>query len=402
MMRFRLFRLMPFAVFMVPAGWSDPIFAQDVSPPPNTPSRPIILTGRYVLDLVGVASGGEQRGRRVLGNLELTADGDLGRLIGWRGARAHLHLLDNHGRGLNDLAGTVQGIDNIEVSNGRPKLYEAWVEQSFASGRVSVLLGLSDLNANFYQNDSAGLLIAPAFGIGSELSATGPNGPSIFPSTAMTARLNVTLGASSYFRAAAVNARAGVLGDDAGVELSLRDGALLIAEAGTTRGGKLAVGAWRYTRRQDDLRATDSAGNPVRRIAMGAYALIDQRLAGDDTRGLDLFVRAGISDGKTTSFVGGFQAGVLARGLIPGRPNGQFSFGVAHGMLSRGFRDTLRDEGGVAESAETGIEITYKDSSAPFLAVQPDLQYIHRAVPGGGRRGTLVLGVRIIASFARQ
>ncbi|WP_353203512.1 carbohydrate porin [Sphingomonas sp.] len=351
--------------------------------------------------MIGVASGGEQRGRRVLGNLELTADADLGRLIGWRGARAHLHLLDNHGRGLNDLAGTVQGIDNIEVSDGRLKLYEAWIEQSFAGGRASVLLGLSDLNADFYQNDSAGLLIAPAFGIGSELSATGPNGPSIFPSTAMTARLNVSLGASGYFRLAAVNARAGVLGDNGGVDMSLRDGALLIAEAGTTRGGKLALGAWRYTRRQDDLRATDGAGNPVRRISMGAYALIDQRLSGDDASGLDLFVRAGISDGETTSFVGGFQAGVLARGLIPGRPDGQFSFGLAHGMLSRGFRDTLRDAGEMADSAETGIELTYQDRLAPFLTVQPDLQYIRRAVPGDGRRGTLVIGLRIIASFER-
>lgn len=402
MMSFPHFRFTPFAFFALLAGWSAPVQAQEAPAPAEAPSRPIVLSGRYVLDLVGVASGGEQRGRRVLGNLELTADGDLGRLIGWHGARAHLHLLDNHGNGLNNLAGTVQGIDNIEVSNGRLKLYEAWVEQSFAGGRASLLLGLSDLNADFYQNDAAGLLIAPAFGIGSELSATGPNGPSIFPSTAMTARLNLSLGKSGYVRVAAVNARAGVLGDDGGVDMSLRDGALLIAEAGTTRGGKLALGVWRYTRRQDDLRATDGMGNPVRRISMGAYALVDQRLVGDDARGLDLFVRAGLSDGKTTSFAGGFQAGVLARGLIKGRPDGQLSFGVAHGVLSRAYRDTLREEGEIPDSAETGFEITYQDRLAPFLSVQPDLQYIRRAFPGGGRRGTWVVGLRLIASFERK
>ncbi|MEG8052841.1 hypothetical protein QP185_05625 [Sphingomonas aerolata] len=37
------------------------------------------------------------RGARVLDNLEITADGDLDRLAGWRGARAHLHVLSNQG-----------------------------------------------------------------------------------------------------------------------------------------------------------------------------------------------------------------------------------------------------------------------------------------------------------------
>ncbi|WP_404369927.1 carbohydrate porin [Sphingomonas sp. MMS24-J45] len=376
--------------------------SQVIEPSSDSPERPITFTGRYVIDLMGVASGGEQRGRRVLGNLELTADADFDRLIGWHGARAHLHMLDNHGRGLNDLAGTVQGVNNIEVTDGRLKLYEAWLEQSLAHGRAALLLGLSDLNADFYQNDAAGLLIAPAFGIGLELSATGPNGPSIFPSTALTARLNVALGKSGYVRVAAVNARAGVLGDEAGVDVSMQDGALLIAEAGTTHNGKLAVGAWRYTRRQDDLRAVDANGDPVRRISMGAYVLVEHRLLGDDTRGIDMFLRAGVSDGKTTSFSGGAQIGVLGRGLIPGRPDGQFSLGIAYGVLSRGFRDTLRDTGEEPEAGETGVEITYQDKLAPFLSVQPDLQYIRRPYAGAGRRDTLVVGLRLIASFDRH
>jgi porin len=216
------------------------------------------------------------------------------------------------------------------------------------------------------------------------------------------ARLNVTIGTSGYARAAVVNARAGVLGDQYGVDLTMHDGALLIAEAGTTRGGKLAVGLWRYTRRQDDIRVIDVDGNPVHRAAMGAYLLVDQHIAGGDAHALSLFLRAGLSEGKTTPFRGGFQIGAHIRGVVPGRPEGRLSFGLAHGLLSSGYRANVADTGERAASAENGIEITYQDRLAPFLTIQPDLQYIRRACTEGGDRDTLVLGLRMIATFGRH
>ncbi len=108
----------------------------------------------------------------------------------------------------SDDAGTAQGVDNIEVSRQRARLFEAWVQQSFAGDKASVLAGLHNLNSEFYANDSAGLLIAPAFGIGSELAATGPNGPSIFPSTALAARVKWAPREDLYLQAAALNASA--------------------------------------------------------------------------------------------------------------------------------------------------------------------------------------------------
>lgn len=382
--------------------WSNPLRAQDTPPAEaERPARPITFDGRLVIDVMGVAAGGDARGVRVLDNLEISVNGDLSRLVGWRGARVRLHGLSNQGRTINDLAGTLQGVDNIEVAEHRTKLYEVWIEQSMARGRASLLVGLADLNAEFYQNDSAALLIAPAFGVGSELAATGPNGPSIFPSTALTARLNFAIGQSGYARVAVVNARAGVLGDRSGIDWSLHDGALVIAEAGSLRGGKLAVGGWRYTRRQDDIHTVDPAGRPVQRVAMGAYLLVDQRISGNEARSIHIFLRAGLSDGATTPYHGGFQAGLLLRGVVPGRPDGQLSLGIAQAWLSRGFRDVVRDAGDVPGRAETGFELTYQDKLAPFLSVQPDIQYIHRAFAGGGRRGTVVLGLRLIASFSR-
>ena len=161
----------------------------------------------YKADVSGVLDGGSSRSGRFLDNLELTADVSLERMFGWQGAHVYAHLLNNSGGAPNDIAGTLQGVDNIEVARPRAKLYQFWIEQEFAGGRGSVLAGLYDLNSEFYVTEAAGELMAPAFGIGSELAATGPNGPSIFPSTALTVRGRWSLTQNQTVQVAVVNAR---------------------------------------------------------------------------------------------------------------------------------------------------------------------------------------------------
>jgi porin len=361
----------------------------------DAPTTPIKLDGRYIADVVHVTQGANGARTYVLHDAELAVEFDFDSLLGAKGLTAGTHLLATAGGRPNDAAGTLQGIDNVEVGRHRAKLYEAWIEQALAGDRVSLRLGLTDLNADFYQNDSAGLLMAPAFGIGSELASTGPNGPSIFPSTALTARVSVRLGKTGYARAAIVDAKSGVIGDPDGIDFGMRHGALLIAEAGSTRAGKLAAGVWRYTRRQDDVYATDLGGDPRKRISTGAYLLADQKIAGSDGQAVNLFLRAGISDGNTTPFRGGFQAGLLIEAPIKGRPESSVSFGVQQGLLARGYRDALADAGLHAQPAEWGLELTYSDKLTPFLTLQPDLQYVRRAYTQGDRRGTVVLGLRV-------
>ena len=260
-------------------------------------AAPVTLDGRYIADIVHVLQGAKEAETYLLHDAEIAAAFDLDRLLGARGLTAGAHLLATAGGRPNDAAGTLQGIDNVEVGAHRVKLYEAWIEQAIAGDRASLRLGLTDLNADFYQNDSAGLLMAPAFGIGSELASTGPNGPSIFPSTALTARVSMKMGKSGYARAAIVNAKSGVIGDLHGIDFTMRDGALLIAEAGSTRGGKLALGVWRYTARQDDVYAIDVNGNPLQRVATGAYVLADQKIGGTAGRPrIDDGQRAGRAD----------------------------------------------------------------------------------------------------------
>lgn len=347
----------------------------------------------YTADLIGASLDGRKDSGRYLDDLQFGADFDLDALAGWRGMRASFTVMSNSGGAPNDIAATLQGIDNIEVARPRAKLYEAWIEADL--GAVQALAGLYDLNADFYSNESAGLLIAPAFGIGSELAATGPNGPSIFPSTSPAVRVNWAINDDFYARAAVLNAKAGVLGDPGGVDISFDDGALVAAETGWTGEGKIAFGAWRYTERQDDIRDLDVFGDPESRIAQGAYVLAEHPIGGKATA----FARLGIADGDTTPYVGGWQAGALIEAPLAFRPQGALSVGVNQGFTNSKFRANGVDAGEAIGRAESAIEITYADKLGEHVTIQPDLQWVRRPGADQTRKDAWVAGLRVAISF---
>ena len=346
----------------------------------------------YTADAVGVKRAGEQGGR-LLDNLDLIADGEFD-----HGLRVHAYVLNNSGGAPNDLAGTLQGVDNIEVARPHLRLYEFWVEQALPDDRFAVLAGLYDLNSEFYSNEAAGLLIAPPFGIGSELAATGPNGPSIFPSTSLAVRLKFEDERGPYAQAAVLNAKAGVPGDPGGVDVEFEGGALYIAEAGWRRDGShLGFGAWRYGDDQDDIRDV-VLGAPAQREAAGLYVLGEHVLReGEAGRTLRGFFRAGASDGDTTPFKGGWQAGVLVERPFAGRPDSAFSVGLQQGILSDKYRANAFDAGLRLEDAESGVEVTYADKLGP-VTIQPSVQYIPH--PAGEQEEAWVVGLRFGFSLA--
>jgi porin len=347
-------------------------------------------------DAVAVVADGRSRLRDST-LLRINADLALDQAMGWHGATLHVQAIATAGSHPGDAAATLQGIDNIEVANNRFKLLEAWLEQAFAHDRLSLRLGFSDLNAEFYLTDSSAGLIAPAFGIGSELAATGPNGPSLFPSTALTARLRADLGKGRYAQAAVVNAEAGVLGDHHGVRPLLAKGALLIGEAGIAGKGKLAAGLWAYTNRQPEFPPSAFA-TPAGRRAWGGYVLGEAPLTGSAT----LFARAGASDGRTTPFHGGWQAGVRIAPVWAGRPQGRLSLGANQAFVTQRYRAAQGDPALRHRRVETGFEATYADAVAPWLTLQPDIQYVLRGEHAPRHRGALVLGLRMTVTASRE
>ena len=341
------------------------------------------LSAELTSDVSTVVAGGFDHRTRYLQNIDLVADVDLDRAANISGTTLHIDLLHNAGAFANNGVGTLQCIDNIEVWDPKLRVFEAWVEKDLGA-RAALRAGLLDLNSDFYSTPSAGLLVAPPFGIGSELAATGPAGPSIFPITALGARLETKVGKTGYVRAAVYNARPGLRGGGPGSALSFDKGVLATAQAGVGDAQNISVGVWAYSQKADNIWLTMLGFPEATKRSQGAYMMVEQPLLARDDRSLTAFARFGISDGKTSLFKGGWQAGVLATGVFRARPDSQASLGVAQGALAGGFRNILNAGGTKSAKAESMIEATYSDRIASFLTVQPDILYVIH--PGGDAR----------------
>lgn len=370
------------------ASMSAAVRAQDAEP-----ASALSIDFAYKGDVVGVAAGGT-RGVRYLDNIDLLAALDLDRAVGWQGGSAFASLLNNLGGRPNDLAGTLQGVNNIEVGAPDLLLYQAWFQQNFADDRLSVLVGKYDLNSEFYSGEAAAHLIAPAFGIGSELAATGPNGPSIFPRTDLAIRLRAA-DDRHYVQAVAIRAPRGTA--DTGRDRST----LFVAEGGLQGRTAIGIGGWAYSRRQPRIVPPGVTLAEGTAASHGVYLLVEQDLAGQADRPghWRAFARAGLSDGRTTPFAGGFQFGLTGRGIVPARPDSQLSIGVASADLSTPYRRANPAGEPALTGSEGMVELTYSDRIAPFLTLQPDVQYVRR--PGGLRDvdDALVLGLRAIVEW---
>jgi porin len=375
---------------------SAPALGQEA--PAEAPAKTLNLSLTYNADLMGVVSGGERRGADYVDRLVVSADLDLDRAVGWRGANVRLDVEANSGGRPGALAASLVGVDANELNRRGARLGQAYVQQSFAGSHASLLFGFYDLGTDFNVAPSTGLLIGAGPGLSPEFAASGANGPSVFPETALTLRLRVQPSETTYAQVMAANAHAGALGDPGGPDFAFHEGLLMAVEAGYVGGGaKLAVGGWRYTRAQPDLRDVTLGGDPVGRTAQGAYVIGELPLhaPADGVGKTTAFAKFGFSDGHTTAYSGSWNAGVLVEHLWASRPDSSASFGVSQGRFTHRFRANAADVGDLVGPAETDFEITYADRLAPHLKLQPDLQWIHRPSGQAAIADALVLGLRL-------
>jgi porin len=360
----------------------------------DTTNLPLTVDLIHKAGVVAVAAGDGVHGVRYLDNTDVIATLDLERAVHWEGASAYLGILNNMGARPNDLAGTLQGVDNIEVASPDLLLYQAWVQQRFWNDQASVLVGKYDLNSEFYYNAAATPLIAPAFGIGSELASTGPNGPSIFPQTDLGLRLRMD-GKRHYAQTAIVRAPRGVA-DDGG-----RRSALMIAEIGFKGRTAISVGGWTYSHRQPRITPPGITATQDTAASHGLYALVERDLVGrgDAPDHWIGFLRAGLSDGLTTPFADGVQFGVTGIGFVRGRPESTLSIGFATAGISRAYRQANPPDQPPLTRSESTIEVTYSDRVASFLTLQPDVQYVHRPSGRAYAPGVVVIGLRGIVNW---
>jgi len=346
----------------------------------------------HIGDVLSNVDGGRRRATRSLHNLDLmlTVGGE--RAFGWHGATLFAHGFYNNGtRFSKDIVGDAQDVSNITANAEAFRLFEAWVDQRFMDDRLSLRLGLYDLNSEFDVNETGGLFMNGAHGMGTDLGQTGRNGPSVFPVTSLAARAEVKLADNWLMRAAVLD---GVPGDPAhpkrtAIKLGQGDGALLAAEVNYLAADlKVALGAWRYTARFEDL-----ATHATRRGNDGFYALVERRLyseAADPSQGLSVYGRIGRASPAFNNFAMYFGAGAVYSGLFPARPADEFGFAVAWAETGSPRRRTA------AGKREVNLELTYSARLHANFAVQPNVQWVINPGADPGLGNALVLGVRLM------
>lgn len=356
--------------------------------PPAAP-RPWTWSVVYKADVLGADS---PRAIAAMDNLNVQVDIDAAAVFGWNDTVLHGELLSNHGSKLNRRVGTAQGISNIEVTQSSARLYATWIEHQFKATKTRVVVGLYDVNSEFYATDASSMLIHPSFGIGIDFSQSGRNGPSIFPNLGFGVRLRQPIGQGGYLQVAALD---GVPGDPdhpgrTVVRLSRSEGALLVAEAGWhqpgeagPRPGHWGIGAWQYTRKSDAVDGGATQRN------QGVYVVAQSLLGGSGAGRTAGFVRAGAANRSVNGIDLALDAGILITTPIGTHGPRAVTAGVAIARFSNSSNAPKR----VHLRHEVALEVDARWQPLPNFALQPSLQWVLH--PGGRGGSTAIAGVRL-------
>lgn len=284
------------------------------------------------------------------------------------------------------------------------RVLEGWVEHRGAGDRWSVKAGLYDVNSEFDTLQTSLLFVNSAFGMGTDLGASGRNGPSTFPSTSLAMRGQVRLGDRLTLRAAAAD---GVPNDPAHprrdwIGIAGGDGALLIGEADAELGVvRLLAGGWSYTARSDDRFDAATGAAVIRQVrSHGAYVRGEAQLAGDRTRGMRGFFRLGVASDRANIFGGFSSLGFVWRGLLPSRPRDDSGIAIAYAGGSSAGRGIVRSQIGTPARGEAVIELNHRIAATDWLGVQPHVQYVVAPGLNPTLGNALVLGLRLTATIA--
>ncbi|MFC3692919.1 carbohydrate porin [Chenggangzhangella methanolivorans] len=396
------------------------------------------LSGFYFADPRAILDGGMREDATYSGLLNLALELDGEKVFGVEGGRLHASMLQIHGKDLSDeYVGNLMSVNDI---GARPttRLFELWWDQEI-DDRLSLRFGQMAADEEFIKSEySEDMFIGATLGWAAPPSENLPQGGPAYPFASLgvqatwKASENLTLvGAIYNGTPARPDAADPEKANRHGLNFRLKDPPLVILESRLAFDGLnglpgvLKLGGYGHFGRFDDLKyGTDglvlgspgSNDDPRRhRGNVNFYAIVDQqvwRAPGDDPQaGIGVFARviAGRPDRNAISFY--VDGGIVASGLVPGRPDDKFGIAAAYADFSPRLADVDRAENaasglaGAVRRFEGIIEATYKAQLLPGFTVQPTLQYVVRPGSGppedGGKRipNATVFGVTTVVTF---
>ncbi|MFV0442959.1 MAG: carbohydrate porin [Planctomycetaceae bacterium] len=355
---------------------------------------PLTVEAIYTGEVFANARGGinTNRATRYRGNLDLVLTGDLEELFGIPGASFFVYGGSIHGESLSirdvgdwQLASNLDPFPYVQLT----QLHEAWWRQEFWDGRLYFKLGRQDANADFGYADLAGDFVNSSF-------ITMPTIPlNVWPAQ--------SLGVSGFFNVSDdLTIGAGVYQSN---KFTLYWGDAVPGERGVMAMGHLEYrtqigpegelpGTWRAGAWLDTSGWGEITTAPVGRTFGNNYGfwfcgdqlLWKEQYGTDDEQGLGVFFEFGWAPGDRNYVDEYYGAGIVYRGLIPGRDADTAGVGIADVRFGQ---QTFERDG---YDCETAVEFFYKAQLTDFISLQPDVQYI--ANPGGYGRDSIFAGIR--------
>lgn len=381
--------------------------------------EPLLRFGAvYTGEIFGGLAGGLSRDAAYLHNVDLTATLSLDSGFRRRGPRIHAHLLGNHGTDPSEFLGDAQTVSNIAAHRGWT-LFELNAEQSLFDHRVSLLIGLYDLNSEFDASGTAGFFINSSFGVGAEFGASGLNGPSIFPITSLGTRIRWCPAGRAYVQAAVLDGMPGHETDPRRtfIRLSPDEGALLAFETGLHSGAtpfshserldlitrrddpdsatRVAAGVWHYTGSFVSIRDTSATLNG----STGLYALAETSIPLGMEGDLRCFARTGWADPRTNRFTGSVSGGCVFGGFTSTLPDATVGLAVTTALNGGAYLAMQRVVARPVSRAETAIELGVGTSVTSFMTVMADVQLILDPGTDPSVPNALAAGLRMQIGF---
>ncbi len=361
---------------------------------PQIHERGVIVELDYTGQLFSNVHGGRttSEATHAAGLLDLSVSLDTTRLHLWRGGTFFFLLEHQDGRGVSDEVGSFAAIGTLDEPETEFTHLGAWyAQQGFFEDRLVARFGKSDANLGFVDSDMSDLYLNGDFAPPGNIPMPTYPDPALGVALFADPAAWLTLAAGAYGGDLDANEHGGA-GLFAGRVFAI--GEITLHGKPFSLPGHLSAGAWLRSVDTPDPDAA-AAGRGFERN-YGAYALLDQALtreggAGEDDQGLGAWFQlswAPQDRNVNHLWVGG---GLVYTGPIPGRDADVAGFAVASQSLTQG-------GGGDSDPPpELVFEWFYSIQIAPWLALQPDIQYL--VDPQANRRNAVAAGAELSVAF---
>jgi porin len=283
------------------------------------------------------------------------------------------------------------------------RLYESWVEKSFADESLSLRAGLLLADEEFSTLDTAGPFLNSTFGWPEFISMNTVNTGPAFYIPALGLRLLWEPSQAWYGQVGVFDGDTfdSPEGDDTVNRHGLHwepgngQGTFGMVEVGYRHNqaedanglhGTYKFGGWWHSGEFEDFRGGASNDG-----IQGVYASGEQMVYREySDQGLSLFVRAGFAPEDRSAIDYGFQVGLNYVGLIAGRDIDTTALGLSQAHIT----DDLS-----GRTSESVIEAAYEFVMSDDFIIQPSVQWVNDPGMTGELDDALVLGLRVNLSF---